>query len=60
MKGGLALDTRSATLKGGDTGASFVAGDPEKSLLIEAVRYQNHDLQMPPEKRLSDQGGQRA
>ncbi len=53
-KGGLALDTREATLRGGDTGPSLVAGDPEKSLLIEAVRYTNHDLQMPPKKRLSD------
>ncbi|MEP6668640.1 MAG: PSD1 and planctomycete cytochrome C domain-containing protein [Chthoniobacter sp.] len=53
-KGGLALDTRESTLKGGDTGPALVAGDPEKSLLIEAVRYGNHDLQMPPKRRLSD------
>ncbi len=53
-KGGLTLDTRESTLKGGDTGPALVAGDPEKSLLIEAVRYGNHDLQMPPKKRLSD------
>src|SRR4051794_6190652 len=50
-KGGLVLDTRESTLKGGDTGPALVAGDPEKSLLIEAVRYGNHDLQMPPKKR---------
>jgi hypothetical protein len=54
QKGGLALDTRAATLKGGDTGPALTAGDPEKSLLIEAIRYGNHDLQMPPKKRLSD------
>lgn len=54
IKGGLALDTREATLKGGDTGPALKAGDPEKSLLIEAVRYANHDLQMPPKKRLAD------
>src|SRR2546421_496651 len=53
-KGGLALDSRESTLKGGDTGPALVAGDPQKSLLIEAVRYGNHDLQMPPKKRLSD------
>src|SRR5687767_5642311 len=53
-KGGLALDTRDATLKGGDNGPVLVAGNPEKSLLIEAVRYTNHDMQMPPKKRLSD------
>src|SRR5882757_698092 len=54
QKGGLSLDTREATLKGGDTGPALIAGDPEKSLLIEAVRYKNHDLQMPPKKRLAD------
>ncbi len=54
IKGGLALDTRESTLKGGDTGPALVAGDPEKSLLINAVRYGNHDLQMPPKRRLAD------
>ena len=53
-KGGLALDSSDATLKGGDTGPALTPGDPEKSLLIEAVRYKNHDLQMPPKQRLSD------
>ncbi|HEY2844635.1 MAG TPA: PSD1 and planctomycete cytochrome C domain-containing protein [Bryobacteraceae bacterium] len=53
-KGGLALDTAEATRKGGDTGPALVPGDPEKSLLIEAVRYKNHDLQMPPKRQLSE------
>ena len=53
-KGGLALDTAESVLKGGDTGPALVAGDPEKSLLIEAVRYKNHDLQMPPKRQLSE------
>jgi len=52
-KGGLTLDTREATLRGGDSGAVIVPGDPEKSLLIEAVRYKNRDLQMPPKGALS-------
>lgn len=47
-KGGLWLDSRDAVLKGGDNGPALVAGDPEKSLLIESVRYHNQDLQMPP------------
>ena len=54
QKGGLSLDTREAVLKGGDTGPALVAGDPEKSLLIEAVRYKNHDMQMPPKRQLSE------
>jgi hypothetical protein len=52
-KGGLALDSRDSTLKGGDSGPALVAGDPEQSKLIEAVRYKNHDLQMPPKGELS-------
>jgi Protein of unknown function (DUF1549)/Protein of unknown function (DUF1553)/Planctomycete cytochrome C len=51
-KGGLALDSRDSTLKGGDSGPALVAGDPEQSKLIEAVRYKNHDLQMPPKGEL--------
>jgi hypothetical protein len=53
-KGGLALDTAESTLKGGDTGPALVAGDPTKSLMIEAVHYTNHDLQMPPKRQLSE------
>ncbi len=49
-KGSLTLDTRDALLKGGATGPALVAGDPEKSLLIQAVRYTDEDLQMPPSK----------
>ncbi|OYW77990.1 MAG: hypothetical protein B7Z37_01680 [Verrucomicrobia bacterium 12-59-8] len=47
-KGGLAIDSRESILKGGDSGPALVAGDPEKSHIIESVRYQNQDLQMPP------------
>ena len=54
LKGGLRLDSREAALKGGDTRAAVVHGQPDKSLLIEAVRYGNQDLQMPPKSRLSD------
>ena len=52
LKGGLALDTRAGVLKGGDTGPAVVPGAPDRSKLIEAVRYQNHDLQMPPKSPL--------
>uniref|UniRef100_UPI0035684BD2 DUF1549 domain-containing protein n=1 Tax=Stieleria sp. TaxID=2795976 RepID=UPI0035684BD2 len=55
VKGGLRLDTRAGLLEGGDSGAAIVAGDPDASLLIEAIGYQNHDLQMPPRNRLPEQ-----
>jgi cytochrome c553 len=53
LKGGLHLDSREALLKGGETRPAVVPGQPDKSLLIEAVRYGNQDLQMPPKSRLS-------
>ncbi len=56
LKGGLSVEFRDTILKGGDTGPALVPGDPEKSLLIKAVRYTDPDLQMPPKnKKLSDE-----
>lgn len=51
VKGGLLLDSREGLLKGGDTGPALVPGDPEKSLLIKAVRYADENLQMPPKNK---------
>ena len=53
-KGGLRADSRAGLLKGGDNGPAIVAGEPDKSRLIEAVRYRNPDLQMPPKGKLTD------
>ena len=53
VKGGLSLDSREAIFTGGDSGPSVVAGDPEKSKLIEAITYKNQDLQMPPKSPLT-------
>ena len=52
-KGGLYLDTREGVLQGGESGPALVPGDVARSRLIEAVRYGNSDLQMPPKKKLS-------
>jgi hypothetical protein len=52
-KGGLLLDSREAMLRGGNAGPALMPGDPEKSLLITAVRHTNPDLKMPPDKKLS-------
>ncbi len=51
--GGLRLDSREAWQAGGESGAVIVAGEPKKSRLIEAVKYKNLDLQMPPNGKLS-------
>ncbi len=48
VRGGLMLDSREALLHGGDTGPAFVAGKPDDSLLVSAIRYKDEDLQMPP------------
>ncbi len=52
-KGELLLDSRDNLLKGGGNGPAIVPGDPDKSRLIEAVRYTNPDLQMPPKGQRS-------
>src|SRR6185503_186539 len=52
-KGELLLDSRAGLLEGGKSGPVLVPGDPEKSRLIEAIRYRNPDLQMPPDNPLS-------
>jgi len=54
IKGGLSLDTRQAVAAGGDSGKVVIPGKPEESLLLQSVRYNNTDLQMPPKGRLTD------
>jgi len=54
-KGGLTLDSREGTLKGGDTGPAVKPGDM-KSLMLTAISYKDPDLQMPPKgEKLSNQ-----
>src|SRR5262245_31798660 len=50
--GGLRLDSRDAVLKGGRSGPAIVPGDPDKSLLIQAVRQTSEKLKMPKGGRL--------
>jgi hypothetical protein len=53
-RGGLRLDSREALLEGGDHGPAIVPGDPEKSLLIQAIRHAHDEIKMPPKQRLPD------
>ncbi len=48
VKGGLRLDSLEALLQGGEHGPAIVPGDPDKSLLLRAVRATDLDRQMPP------------
>ncbi|HVE41935.1 MAG TPA: PSD1 and planctomycete cytochrome C domain-containing protein [Planctomycetota bacterium] len=52
QKGKLRLDSRAAILKGGENGPAIVPGDPEKSLLIQALRQTHPDIKMPPKEKL--------
>jgi len=54
LQGSLLVDSRTTLRRGGTKGPAVVAGDVEHSLLIEAVRYTNEDMQMPPDGKLSD------
>ncbi|QDV40396.1 Planctomycete cytochrome C [Stieleria neptunia] len=52
QEGGLRLDTFESLLQGGDSGPVIVAGKPEESLLLEALRYES--FEMPPSGQLDD------
>jgi hypothetical protein len=52
VRGNLLLDTNEGMLKGGDIGPAVIPGDLDESLLIEAIRYGNPDLEMPPKAKL--------
>ena len=51
VKGGLRVDTRDGLFKGGDSGPAIVPGNPDRSLLVRAIRYRERDLQMPPDDK---------
>ncbi len=52
-KGGLVLDSKPGWMSGGELGPVIVPGNPEVSLLLKAIKYQDEDLQMPPRNRLN-------
>lgn len=54
LKAGLQVDHVEYLLSGGDSGPVIVSGNPDESLLIETIRYDNPDLQMPPKSKLDD------
>ncbi|MGH9141057.1 MAG: c-type cytochrome domain-containing protein, partial [Thermoanaerobaculia bacterium] len=50
---GLRLDSRDGLIKGGRSGPAIVPGDPERSLMIQAVRQTRETLKMPKGGRLT-------
>jgi hypothetical protein len=53
-KAGLRLDTREAALKGGLSGPAIEPGNPDESLLIQAVELAEGIAPMPPDRPLPD------
>ncbi len=55
QNGKLRLDSKSAWLKGGASGAAIVPGKAKESLLIKAIRHEDVELKMPAKApKLSD------
>ncbi|MCP3696662.1 MAG: DUF1549 domain-containing protein, partial [Planctomycetaceae bacterium] len=52
VQGELLLDTREGIRKGGILGHAVTPKNLDESLLIEAIRYQDDDLAMPPKEKL--------
>lgn len=46
-KGKLILDHREPMMKGGSSGPAIIPGDADESLLIQAIRHEFDDLEMP-------------
>jgi mono/diheme cytochrome c family protein len=57
-KGGLSLETKASTMKGGRKGVVVIPGDPADSLLVKLVRHEgpaNDPMPMPPKSpKISD------
>ena len=53
QRGGLKLTSQADVLQGGLSGPAVVPGEPEESLLLEALRYES--LEMPPTGRLASE-----
>jgi hypothetical protein len=53
QRGNLRLDSRAAIVEGGDQGPAVVPGEPDRSLIVKAVRYDDKDLKMPPSQKLT-------
>lgn len=53
-RGGLRLDSRAGWEKGGDTGPALRPGDPDRSLLIQAIRHGDAKRAMPPAGKLPE------
>jgi len=54
QKAGLRLDSKTGWQAGGENGPAVVPGNPDKSLLVKAIRGADGVARMPPKGKLSD------
>ena len=54
QKAGLVLDNRQGWLQGGENGPALVPGNPDESLVMQALKHIG-DVHMPPDSRLPDE-----
>ena len=52
FENGLSVERREDLINGGDRGEAIKPGEPDESLLIDALNYERDDLQMPPDGKL--------
>jgi len=52
--GNFTLDTKQGMMHGGSGGVDLMPGDPDHSRIIEAIRYTQPGLQMPPKGKMPD------
>jgi cytochrome c553 len=50
----LRLDSYADMLRGGAAAPAIIPGEPDESLLLHAIGYEDDELQMPPDGKLSD------
>ena len=55
LQANLLLDSKHGILIGGDSGPVIEQGDPDASMLISAMRYNDDSNQMPPDGKLNDE-----
>jgi hypothetical protein len=48
------VDSRESLLRGGDRGPAIVPGAPDRSLLVQAIRREHPEIQMPPKEPLPE------
>jgi cytochrome c553 len=51
-RGGLLVDSKTGLAQGGDSGPAIVHGEPGNSLMWEAIRWSDPDLEMPPKTKM--------